>query len=337
MQRPIMMQWYEKVRIMHVAHLIAARSWESRHNYIGFGAIVAGIFAGYELVTKGPETEWLAYVLGSLAIIAAVGNAAMKFFGLENRMQRHRAAALQYASLRYEMERYLMVPGRRIPEDLYERVSTQLAEIGKNAPLLSEATYKTAEDRVHRQTIAEIPDQYVYDTVLTENWRFDNGQIIEIGNNPIRSYVCETATMSEYHQNGETIIHIPLTMTRDGTKFPCNIHAQGTMDNNTAFLRYDFKENSTGITTYGIMVLMFTNRIEVEGYWMAAGVKGAKFLIGAIKMKIRPGHITEPQQGNMEQGKEEQRNVLPAELIPKSDSREKKRGRIINKNICADK
>ena len=296
MKQAVLEQWHKRVRFLHHAHLVSARRWQTRHNLIGFAAIVAGMFAGWEVAMQGLEAGLQAYILGSLAILAALGNAAMKFFGVETRMQRHRVAASQYEGLQYEIERLLMKPGGFQAEDQYERISTQMGAIAKSAPLLAKWAHEQAKSQLGRAEQTEVPVRRMFDVRLTEDWRIDNGHVVPIEGTPIRTYDCQSATMRQFTTSKDLILDIPLKMTRDGDDFESLIHAEGIMRGNTAYLKYGFTEADSDITTYGTMVLRFPSAIEAVGYWIAAQVKGAEFILGSVKMTDCSGRQAKARQ-----------------------------------------
>lgn len=279
-------QWYKYVRLRNQAHLIAAQRADLLSSIVGFIAIFAAIFAGYEVAQKNITSYW-AIILGSFAIIAAVSNAAMKFFGFEKRKQEHHSSASKYASLQYEIERYLMNPGKSISEDFYERISIQLSEADQTSPLISEKINTKAKQQIEYQTLKEIPLFFTYDAQLTEDSTIQNDKFYEIEGPPVRTYICEPLEMCEYQQSNKIAIKNNLTMTRDGKDQQNELSGEGIMDNNIGFIRYGIHNKSNGNTTFGTMVLKFTNRVQAEGYWMTAGVKGADFLVGKIQMNLR--------------------------------------------------
>ena len=286
--RSFIMQWHEKVRIKKSAHIISAQVYELWYNIIGFAAIFAAIIAGYQVTQQGsgPLPFWT-ILLGVFAIMAAVSNAALKFFGFENRKQKHQTAASHYSSLQYEMERWLMASDKEIPTEVYDRITNQLMETDKNAPLIANHIYEKAKNEVQNQAYNEIPEQLFYDIELIERWKIEDGKLIEIGDNPVRSYICEPLEMLEYRLSRKIIFNEQHIMIREGDNIPIVLNGNGIIDNNIAFIQYSVLSTSTANKTYGTMTLAFTNRIEAEGYWMTANVKGANFLLGTIKMELR--------------------------------------------------
>lgn len=289
-------QWYDNVRIKSLAHLISAQQSELLNNIIGFTAIFAALFAGYEItqLNRTPPSDWT-IALGAFTIIAAVSNAAMKFFGFENRKQLHHSAATQYASLQYEIERWLMTTEKSIPGEFYKRMALQLAEIDKSAPLISRKVSEKAKRKIKEQASNEIPVHFAYDFALSEICTIENDKFIEIKGDPVRSYVCETLEMNEYRLSNKITIHNKLTMVRDEINHPNILKGEGVIDNNIGFINYSIHNISNDNTTYGTMVLNFTNRVQAEGFWMTGGVKGADFLIGKLKMHLKSNHSEENQ------------------------------------------
>ncbi len=289
-------RWYEHVRLRNMAHMLAAQRAERLYSYIGFLAIIAGILAGYEIVkgevaneqaASGWWSEYWPYIVGIFAIVAALSNAAVKFFGFETRKELNRNAAIQYASLQYEIERRLMVPGMKIPEDVYDYIANQLSEIDKKAPLTSEKINDRALKKINSKTSEEIPFCHSYDVELWETHTIEDGVFKEIPGNPVRSYVCEPLRMCEYKLKNEITVDDRLIMERDGNEYSNEISGRGVIDNNIGFLQYSIQNFDNSNVTYGTMVLNFTNRVQAEGYWMTAGVKGAVYLVGRISMTLR--------------------------------------------------
>lgn len=280
-------QWHGNVRVKSMAHLIAAQQYELLYNIIGFLAIFAGLFAGYEVIQTDatPPSPWT-IALGAFAIIAAVSNAAMKFFGFENRKQLHHSAATQYASIQYEIECSLMTSDKQIPEEFYQRIAKQLSEIDKNSPLVARKVSEKAKRKVGEQSSNEIPIYYAYDIKLSEVCVIDDDKFKEIGEEPVRSYECEALEMNEYRLSNKITIKNKLIMKRDGIDHSNILKGEGIVDNNIAFINYSIHNYSNGNTTYGTMVISFTNRVQAKGYWVTAGVKGANFLIGKLEMNL---------------------------------------------------
>ena len=118
MYRKTMMQWYKHVQIRNSAHRKSARKYEYWNNLIGFIAIFAAIIAGYEVTQQqAGKLATFTIIIGVFAIIAALSNAALKFFGFEKLKQRHHTVATQYATLQFEMDRWRMASEEDIPDD----------------------------------------------------------------------------------------------------------------------------------------------------------------------------------------------------------------------------
>lgn len=71
-------------------------------------------------------------------------------------------------------------------------------------------------------------------------------------------------------------------MTRGNDKIKSVLQGEGIMNNNTAFITYSVSDND--FSTYGSMVLNFTNKVLAKGFWMTANVKEANLLIGTIEL-----------------------------------------------------
>lgn len=288
-------RWYEHVRLRNKAHTLAAQRAERIYSSIGFVALLAGIIAGYEIVkinVTGVTPEGLLkywpYFIAFFAILAALSNATLKFFGFETKKELNRNAATQYASLQYKIEGLLMVPGKEIPEKVYDDIAQQLSEIDKKAPLTSEKINKKALSKLNSQTAEEIPLCYSYEIELSETHTIEDGVFKEIAGEPaVRSYVCEPLRMCEYNLKNEITVDNRLIMKREGKEYACAISGKGVFNNNIGFLQYSIQNFDDSNVTYGTMVLNFTNRVQAEGYWMTADVKGANYLVGRIGMKLR--------------------------------------------------
>jgi hypothetical protein len=294
MDRRNIIQWYEEVRVKNLAHLTCERKDAWFYNSIGLIAIISAIIAGYDATQGGNSlldniSPNFALIVGGCAILAAVLNAALKFLGLEKDKVQHHTAASHYASLKYELDPWINETEEKIPKELYDRIPNRLAEINKNAPRISQRILKRAKEKVKKQLSCVISDRIFYDTELTEKLKIENERVIEIGDNPVRSYICDVFELIKYEEIGKIIINGQSTMIRHDQKFLCSIHGEGIINKNIGFLQYSIRDNSSsGITTYGTMVLPLRSEVEIEGCWMSAELVGAeRILIGIIKMKLQ--------------------------------------------------
>ena len=287
MNRAILRKWYEEVNVKNEAHRIAARDLGRLYNIIGFTAILSGIIAGYEVIKSNDETiPFWTIILGSFAIIAAVSNAGIKFFGFENKKDLHARSAKDYSTLQHKMEELLMADHKKIEEKSYNDITLRLIEINKKAPILKSKYKKKAKKIIQNEKI--IDKTNLYDIQLNEKWKiFIKKPPEDISKNPVRKYVCEPLELTEFYKSNEICISNKHIMKRDGKDISVYMEGKGIIQDNIAYIRYSVTDINPENKTYGNMILDFTNRVYAKGFWMVADVKGADFLIGTIEMNIK--------------------------------------------------
>jgi hypothetical protein len=309
MKQQKLKKWYEEICLKHLAHETAANISDKRHNIIGFTAIVAGIIAGTQVYDFASDNNTVLpmpvlIVLALFAIIAAIFNAATKFFGYETRKQRHKSTAAACAAVKYEMESLLLNEEKRITPDILSKIQKQLSDISKNSPLIKESMLEKARLKLSKETLTEIPSRFLYDMKLIErwkiedleNWKVKKGSLIEIKSKPTRTYNCEPLELIEYPKSKRIFIKEQHIMDRDNKKITVIMEGDGIIDNNTGFITYSVSD--VNFKTYGNMVLNFTNKISAKGLWMTANVKEANLLIGTVELNLKIEHKKDKKQSS---------------------------------------
>ncbi|MFF2852072.1 SLATT domain-containing protein [Streptomyces sp. NPDC058001] len=154
-------EWAEGLRVLHVAHNIAAERFErwDRVTAISTAALSTVVGTAIFATLAGSSQTAVRVITGTLSLAAAALSTAQLIWNYPQLAAQHRAAAVRYATVRRQVDMMLADPGH-LTDDRVDAVSTTWEDIERTAPALSHSIRRRARraiaDRMARRTAPPI-------------------------------------------------------------------------------------------------------------------------------------------------------------------------------------
>ncbi len=130
--------WQDSVRVMHIAHNLAASRYASRHRWFGSltAALSALVSAAAFIALKDMGDIFWLVLTGLLSITAAICTAINTFLGHEGRAKQHHHAAALFQGVRREIEEEIAFFKERNAANDYEKIRRRWSETLEISPPL---------------------------------------------------------------------------------------------------------------------------------------------------------------------------------------------------------
>jgi len=152
-------EWLVGLRILHVAHSIAAERFERWSRTTGVATAVLSAVVGTAIFTAlaaSTRTE-VRVAVGVLSLLAAALGVAQLIWNYPQLAQQHRQAAVRYGALRRSVEKRL-VDSAPIGQTDIDEISARWEEIEKEAPSVP-TTVRSQTRRKIDAAARQIPSQ----------------------------------------------------------------------------------------------------------------------------------------------------------------------------------
>ncbi|WP_438470859.1 SLATT domain-containing protein [Streptomyces asiaticus] len=153
--------WAEGLRVLHVAHNIAAERFERWDRVTAISTAALSTVVGTAIFATLAESSRTAVriITGILSLAAAALSTAQLIWNYPQLAAQHRAAAVRYATVRRQLDIMLADSGR-LTDDNVNAVSATWEDIEKAAPALSRPIRRRARreiaDRIARRPTTQI-------------------------------------------------------------------------------------------------------------------------------------------------------------------------------------
>lgn len=154
--------WHKRVYAAQSAHYASADRFRLLNYIVGVPAVIfasivgTAIFADFGKLGNDP---WLAYVIGSVSILAAVLAGLQTFLRFSERAAQHASAADWYSAIRRDIEETLHLPleFRGKAKDCLDGVRKEMNRVGQDAPELSVRLWKREAKRFGVKEPLDLP------------------------------------------------------------------------------------------------------------------------------------------------------------------------------------
>jgi len=146
-------KWWLSVGEMHIAHHLAASKYANQHKYTGLiAAILTAITTTSIFITVSQSETQIAWLItGIISLFASMATGILSFMKFNDRIAQHFQSAINFQSLRREIEEELIVLSAQGPKQNYEHLRQRWTEILKNSCPLPQEVF----DKARRQMKTE--------------------------------------------------------------------------------------------------------------------------------------------------------------------------------------
>jgi hypothetical protein len=153
-ERLRLQQWRQKVRVLHVAHVLAAARCDLWYRVLGVLVAVTTTVVGTAIFTTLSESpsEEVKALASVTSVLAVVFGATQSALNLGRRVESHRRAATHYDELRHLMERWRVEHPSAVepaPSDVADWMERWTATESQAPPILN-WTFRQAMKHVTR-------------------------------------------------------------------------------------------------------------------------------------------------------------------------------------------
>jgi hypothetical protein len=144
----VLRHWLNGLRILHVAHNVAGERHAKLARISGVGVAVLTSIVGTALFVSAAASEnpMMSASAAALSLLAATLGVAQVALNYPDLAVRHRQAAVEYGSLRRELEVLLLMSKGTPPEAEISRIGGQWTKIEEKAPAIG----ARLRNRAHR-------------------------------------------------------------------------------------------------------------------------------------------------------------------------------------------
>lgn len=148
--RELIRGWLIHARKGWKKHEEAARRLESQYRRVGVASVALSAVVGASLFAslEAAYEPWGRIIAGFVSISASVLASLITFQRFEERVEKHRAAAVSYKGALRTLEKLHMMPaGPLLDQESSNRIQEELDELEKFAPVVPEDINRAVEER----------------------------------------------------------------------------------------------------------------------------------------------------------------------------------------------
>ncbi|MCL6542210.1 MAG: DUF4231 domain-containing protein [Roseiflexus sp.] len=148
--RELIRGWLIHARKGWKKHEEAARRLESQYRGVGVASVALSAVVGTTLFAslEASYEPWIRIIAGLLSLSSAVLASLITFHRYEERVEKHRAAAVSYKGALRKLEKLHTMPaGSTLDQESSNRIQEELDEIEKFAPVVPEDINRAVEER----------------------------------------------------------------------------------------------------------------------------------------------------------------------------------------------
>lgn len=148
--RELIRGWLIHARKSWKKHEEAARRLESQYRRVGVASVALSAVVGTSLFAslEASYEPWVRIIAGLLSLSASVLASLITFHRYEERVEKHRAAAVSYkAALRKLETMHTMLDGQTLDQESSNRIQSELDALEKSAPVVPDDINRAVEER----------------------------------------------------------------------------------------------------------------------------------------------------------------------------------------------
>ena len=139
--------WHRSLCIMHNAHTRCATLYDRRNLLLGVPVVGLTTIVGtsiFATLASGQQPIWVRVLIALLSIGAAVLASLQTFLRYSELSQKHKAAAVQYGTLRREIEDLLTLSEELIDRESVKSIRSRWDTVEQESPSIPQRIYDLA-------------------------------------------------------------------------------------------------------------------------------------------------------------------------------------------------